>query len=116
MKRLVFAALMVLSACDSSTDALTTNCRASADQRATFMPRLPNLPVKIVADRAFDRDQRGDLERAVGEWNRYGHELMNQDFFNVTYGQLPDAARAGDPCSISGQSSDTFFILKETDL
>lgn len=111
--------------------------RIADDQRGSLQPRLAKRTVEIRASRGWlseamtidsSRSSRGSrartssetraavLERVTSEWNRVGNQVQGQDFFRMSYGDLPGGAGAagpGDCASVPG-GQDYFYIVLET--
>lgn len=81
----------------SEWDSLTSrSCSVSADQRDSFMPRLRQYPVRVVADPQLGT-QLDSIRQAIAEWNVAGQRVLHTDLFTLDTGRgIPARMKAGE--------------------
>lgn len=117
---------LVLGGCGSgsSTESLLgASCNVPADQKGSFMGRVPQFPLIITADAQFSSastggfaSQQDQIRAAVAEWNLASQAIIHQDIFQLRFVQIPSNYRGLDPTDCSKDFGDdtAFAILRES--
>jgi hypothetical protein len=101
----------------SKSENLSKDCAVSADQRGSFMARVPGFPIQVTADDQFEREpkERDSILATVNEWNNAGHSYGVGDIFKVRFGAISTNLRTLDPhqCESVLGGSQEFYIIRE---
>jgi hypothetical protein len=87
-------------------------CHISSDQQGAFMARVPNFPIPVSIDAAFSPQENAQAMSAIQTWNRFGQELIHQDFFQIVSSNVdfPDYLMSQD-CGTSQVNGDSNALL-----
>ena len=89
------------ASCDVPVDAFPVkgqSCTVADDQDGGFAARVRALPIRVVIDREFSKDQHLEISKAIAQWNKFSQASLGLDFYmiveagNRDYSHLPMGA------------------------
>lgn len=81
----------------------------------SFMAKVEDFPVTVLADSRFTAEERQGIDHAVRHWNEVGQYLLKQDLFNLNYGEIPASIQKTNPsnCQQNFGGNRELFLVRE---
>lgn len=85
------------------------------DQMGSFMARVEEFPVTVLADSRFTAEERQGIDHAIQHWNDVGQYLSKHNLFNLNYGDIPASIRKTNPtdCQQNFGGNRELFLVRE---
>jgi hypothetical protein len=69
---------------------LSRDCHLATNQKRSLRGPIPR-PMRLVVDNHFSEDHKKEIYTAAAIWNKIGFQITGQNFFEVVYGDIPQA-------------------------